>query len=262
MEFSNLRAQNMDSQSMINQDEIEKLRQNRSQTHLIKPDTDRVLERLFNEVYYRKENETRTKTELDKIKQTIWNIDQNLKTARELRMKAELGDLLLERESLADLERDLVQDIAWFKDMYDKRKKEEFSHPHRRVLSDIEAESQKIRDLRKRKEQIDYDRLRLSKNLEKIEKGDFKNIQRDLTDLLKETQAQKIKQQAVSLQPSDLKSLKSMIHQGTERVKLLRRDREELLKYGVMNRVEIPPGIFHFIIPCPIHPNSLSRRDK
>ena len=103
-----------------------------------------------------------------------------------------------------------------------KRKKEEFLHPHRRVLSDIEAESQKIRDLRKRKEQIDYDRLRLTKNLERIEKGDFKNIQRDITDLLKEAQAQKIKQQAVSLQPSDLKSLKTMIHQGTERVKLLR----------------------------------------
>jgi len=223
LEFSNMRARNhFDSQSMINQDEIEKLRQNKSQTHLIKPDSDRVLERLFNEVYYRKENEGRAKTELDKIKQTIWNIDQNLATARELRQKSELGDLLLERECLAELERDLVHDIAWFKDMYDKRKKDEFLHPHRRVISEIEAESQKIRDLRHRKEQIDYDRLRLSRNLEKIEKGDFKNIQRDVTDLLKETQAQKLKQQAFNLNPSDIKSLKAMITHGTDKVRVLR----------------------------------------
>lgn len=223
-EFSQLknRAFN-DNRNEVTREELERFRAKANQPVIMPAgENDRLAERLFNEVYYKSENEERIRSEIEKMKQTILNIERNLATTKELQAKRELGDLLVEREVLAELEKDLYYDISKFKDQYEKRKRDERLVYPKRSQAEIEEESRRINELRKRKEQIDYDRLRLKENLIKIEHGDFKAIQRNSSNLLKETYAEKAKHQRFNSQSYDMGSLKKNIKEGSERVKDLR----------------------------------------
>lgn len=215
-EFATMKAQTEEKRNtIIGGDELDRFSNSNEYSVAGKNVNDRLAERLFNEVYYRQENDDRARTEIYNMKQRISNIEKHLATAKEIQLKRELGDLLVERETLADLEKELYQDIVSFKEGYEKRKRSKFQ-------KDNEDESQKLRELRRRKEQVDVERARMKNNLEKAERGDWRGIERDTTKLLKEAQAKRAKSFLFNPNPYDLESMKEKISKGTERVQELR----------------------------------------
>lgn len=196
-------------------DELDRFSSSNEYSGIGKNPNDRLAERLFNELHYRQENEDRARTEINNMKQRISNIEKHLATAKEIQLKRELGDLLVERETLADLEKELYRDIVIFKESYEKRKRSKSQY-------EMEEESQKLRELRRKKEQVDVERARMKNNLEKAEKGDWRGIERDTTKLLKEAQAKRAKSFLYNPNPYDLENMKAKISKGTERVQELR----------------------------------------
>ncbi len=190
-----------------NQDELDKLRK-RNEQNIMKGGTNRKVERLFNEIYYQTENELRIKKEIEQIKGQISNLEMSLMSAKEIKQKSELVDLLSERDSLAILETQLLNEVIKFKDNLEKNS----NHTFESVIDDLFL----------RKEQIDSERLRLTKNLERILKGDFKNIQREKSNLLREQHSNGMKFQALSFQKNELDYFKTIIKQGAEKIQSLR----------------------------------------
>lgn len=200
------------------QEELEKLKQQNKSDSFLKKENDRLADRILSEVYYRKENEARIKNEIEKIKQNIYHLEQNLNTAKEIQMKKELGDLLTERKALANLEKELYNDILQFKEIYENKKQQ-----NRFISQEDELFlSKNIQTIFKKKEQIDFDRLRMSKNLEKTLKGDFHSIQRNQTNLLREEQTKVITANVNNLLTSDSSYLQSIIRNSTDKIKELR----------------------------------------
>jgi len=206
----------------IHQEEIDILKEENKFFPLVKSDNDRLAERIFNELHYRTQNETRIRSEIEKIKHTISELEQNLITSKEVQMKKELGDLLIERNALANLENILHDDILQFKELYENNKKEKDKLNSKGSQVNQNFELHKLQIILKKKEQIDCERLRLTKNLEKIMKKDFQNIQRNVTNLLREEQAKILKTQFFTLPRSDSEYLQLLIKNSTGRIKDLR----------------------------------------
>lgn len=222
IENADPRNENLSEGYEFHREELEKLREKNLLYSPIKSENDRLAERIFNEIHYKSENEARANNELEKIKQTISYLDQNLINAKEIQMKKELGDLSVERKALANLEKELLSDIIQFREIFNNSMGNKNKLIIRQSQLEKDLESQKLNSLLKRKEQIDIERLRMTKNLEKIMKGDFMNIHRNVSNLLREEQAKIMKSQLINLPVSDSLYLQTIIRNSSDKIKHLR----------------------------------------
>ena len=205
----------------ITRNDRHKFRERNAQTIFPKSENEMLAERLFNEVHYHIENEDRRTSEITRMKQIIQNAERGLASAKEIKIKQMITDLLIDREALSDLEKDLYQDIVKFKEVFERANKGELMM--RLKVSQVEREDElrKLKKLRNRKENVDTERHRIKTNLEILENGTFQGIQTHCTDALNEAKIRRVEAQKYQ-NPYDVDLLKHKINQGTERIKDLR----------------------------------------
>ena len=225
IEFSNLKRKTYGDPDHLMKVELEKFRQQKDQLGITKNDEEKLVDKFFLELKYKDENQRRARDEIGEVQLTLGKLEKFITNAKEIEQKKELKVLLDERIVLTDLEKELHEDIAKFRQFYDKTEYSRLSGK-KLTIGENREKLKQLNDIKTKKEQVDHERFRLKSNLESLKNFDFKNLNHNTSELLHTAQKNKNDMSNVSLNAFKfgIDTLKSSIHANTDKLRGLKED--------------------------------------
>ena len=194
-EFDRLYTKANQDREFEMQKELEKLKLEKADIRAKKQHEEEILTDLIRETELKKERDIRARIERDQIKKEIATLEKTKLTALEQEKKNQLEKLAADRELLRQKEENLLkevnrlegdmktmdkvreEDIKKQEDVLDtfKRKGTENTKVNEILLTD---KSDKVAQLRLRREHLELERQRIMGDLEKVKSGDLGSLRR------------------------------------------------------------------------------------
>jgi len=224
-EFSNLKRKTYGDPDHLMRVELEKFRHQKDQLGITKNDEEKLVDKFFLELKYKDENQRRARDEIGEIQLNLGKLEKFITNAKEIEQKKELKTLLNERITLTDLEKELHDDIAKFRQFYDKTEYSRLSGK-KITIGENREKLKHMNDIKTKKEQIDHERFRLKSNLDLIKNFDFRNLNHNTSELLHITQKNKNDMSNISLNAFKfgIDNLKSSISANNEKLRGMKQE--------------------------------------
>ncbi len=191
------RAYNSDVQNreIIMQHELNKIKQEKGLFRTKKQEQEEALADLLKEVELKNERDLRARIEKDQIKKDLVDLEKNKLTTLEQEKKNQLERLAQDRENLRQKEQHLLNDISRLendmkvmdnvRDTDMKKLQDSVDKLQRRGNENVKVQdfllqerSDKIAELKLRRENLEYERIRIMDEKEKVKNGDYSSPKR------------------------------------------------------------------------------------
>lgn len=188
--------QDIQSREQDMQNNINRMKQEKAQFRLKKNEEEEALADLIKEIELKKERDLRARIEKDQIKKDLVDLEKQKLTGLEMEKKAQLETLAAERENLRQKETQLVEDIAKLENDYKDMNKIR-DEAVRRVGGDaldklraqgsenlraqeflMQERSDRIAELKLRREHLEFERARIMNEKDKVRNGNYSSPQR------------------------------------------------------------------------------------
>lgn len=177
------------SRELEMQQELNRIKQEKAEIRMKRQKEEEQLADLLREVELKKERELRARIEKEQIKKELTNLEKSKLTALEQEKKAQLEKLAAEREILRQKEDQLINELGKLEnDMrtLERIRQEDMERVNEeaevikrkgrenKVVSDalMQERSERIAELKMRREQLEFERQRIMGDLDKIKKGE------------------------------------------------------------------------------------------
>jgi len=177
------------------QNDIQRLKQDKALIRSKKNQEEEVLADLMKEVELKHERDLRARIERDQIKKDLMDLDKHRLSTLEQEKKLRLEKLALDRDNLKQKETQLVQDIAKLE--HDTKVLDQIRDNERRQVQDsvdklqkrgtenikvqdylLQERSDRLAELKLRRENLEFERLRILNEKEQIKKGEYSSPKR------------------------------------------------------------------------------------
>lgn len=178
------------------QREIDKIKMEKTNLRAKKQQEEEALAELIKETELKKERDLRARIERDQIKKELTNLEKTKLTALEQEKKNQLEKLAADREQLRTKEENLMkeinklendmktmdkvreEDIKKQEDALDKLKKNKTQNVRvNEVL--LEEKSDRIAQLKVKREQLELERQKIMGDLDKVRAGDLSSLRKN-----------------------------------------------------------------------------------
>ena len=194
-DFNKLYAREVQGKELFIQSEVNRIKQEKATLRTKKQEDEEALADLIKEVELRNERDLRARIEKDQIKKDLADLQKNKLTTLESNKKAQLENLALEREGLRLKEQQLIQDIAKLDTevkVMDKIRADDINKKGNNVIDlmqrrgvntsaqevILKERSDKIAELKLRREYLEFERTRILEDKEKVKKGDLSSLKK------------------------------------------------------------------------------------
>jgi len=220
------------------EDELNRFKEERKKIRFDRKKDEAEYMELLKELELKKERELRAQVEKDQIRRALFDLEKTKLNTLELEKKKELQKLEKDREQLRIQEDNLLKEIQKVEDntyQLDQMRNEEIEklssmkdnmkskQVENKKINEylIMERSDKISQLRLKREQLEKERIRIMDNLGKVKTGDLSSLRKNPLSIFT-TPAQAMLQDMKDIQTYSVPIIKDKIYQAENRLQSLK----------------------------------------